>query len=126
RNRRTCAQRKTVGYSCIVRLQAARHSAFVMCVAASKKPMQSARLLPPPPGALGADSLGLPDDAPGDSARPLAPVDPPVANCVGSCGESGAMACGWGATEGSDDAALVEGLGIAGAAGGGVVIVTLG
>jgi len=58
--------------------------------------MQSARDLPPPPGALGADSLGLglPEEEPGESARLLAPVEPPVANCVGSCGESGAIADG--------------------------------
>jgi hypothetical protein len=43
--------------------------------------MQSVRRLPPPPGVLGADSLGL--EEPGDSARvlllPLTGV-PPVAN----------------------------------------------
>jgi hypothetical protein len=50
--------------------------------------MQSTSRLPPPPGVLGADSLGL--DEPGDRARVLT-VDPPVANCVGNCGESGAM-----------------------------------
>jgi hypothetical protein len=50
--------------------------------------MQSTSRLPPPPGVLGAVSLGL--DEPGDRARVLT-VDPPVANCVGSCGESGAM-----------------------------------
>jgi hypothetical protein len=54
--------------------------------------MQSAIDLPPPPGALGADSLGLADEAPGDSAKLLAPVDPPEENCVDSCGESGAIA----------------------------------
>jgi len=53
--------------------------------------MQSASDLPPPPGALGADSLGLgAEEALGDSAR-LGCVTPPVANCVGSCGERGAM-----------------------------------
>src|SRR5438874_7122497 len=61
------AAHRTVGYSCIVRLQATRHSAFVMCVSRSQKPMQSWSDLPPPPGLLGADSLGL---APGDSAKP--------------------------------------------------------
>jgi hypothetical protein len=50
--------------------------------------MQSTSRLPPPPGVLGAVSLGL--DEPGERARVLT-VDPPVANCVGSCGESGAM-----------------------------------
>ena len=52
---------RTLGYSFMVRRQAARHWALVMCVAASQKPMQSASDLPPPPGALGADSLGLGD-----------------------------------------------------------------
>ena len=55
-----------------------------MCVAAYQKPMQSARDLPPPPGALGACSLGLLDAEPGDNARLLVPVEPPVENCVGS------------------------------------------
>ena len=66
----------------------ARHSRLLMCVADSQKPMQSTSRLPPPPGVLGAVSLGL--DEPGERARVLT-VDPPVANCVGSCGESGAM-----------------------------------
>ena len=43
----------------MVRRQAAFHSALVMCVARSQKPMQSCKVLPPPPGGLGADSLGL-------------------------------------------------------------------
>jgi hypothetical protein len=42
-----------------VRLHAARHSAFVMWVSRSQKFMQSARVLPPPPGALAVASLGL-------------------------------------------------------------------
>jgi hypothetical protein len=71
-----------------VRKHDARHSRLLICVADSQKPMQSTSRLPPPPGVLGADSLGL--DEPGDKARVLT-VDPPVANCVGSCGESGAM-----------------------------------
>ena len=61
----------TSGNSCIERLQAARHSTLLMCVAASQKPMQSASALPPPPGLLGADWLGLPlpDEVPGERAR---------------------------------------------------------
>ena len=51
--------------------------------------MQSARDLPPPPGELGADSLGL-GETPGDSAM-FGCTTPPVANWVGSCGDSGAM-----------------------------------
>jgi hypothetical protein len=56
-----------------------------MCVAGSQKPMQSFKVSPPPPGAL-----GLSEEEPGDSARLLWPL-PPVENCVGSCGESGAI-----------------------------------
>ena len=75
----------------MVRTQAAFHSALLMCVSRSQNPMQSASDLPPPPGALGADSLGLAEEeAPGDSAM-LGCVTPPVANCVGSWGERGAM-----------------------------------
>ena len=44
----------------MVRAQAAFHSALLMCVSRSQNPMQSASDLPPPPGALGADSLGWP------------------------------------------------------------------
>ena len=72
----------------MVRRQAAFHSALVMWVAASQKPMQSLKVLPPPPGALGADWLELPEDEPGDRAKLLWAV-PPVANWVGSCGERG-------------------------------------
>jgi hypothetical protein len=88
----------------MVRAQAAFHSALLMCVSRSQKPMQSASDLPPPPGALGADSLGLAaEEVPGDSAR-LGCATPPVANCVCSCGERGAM----GASSGSG-AAIAEG-----------------
>jgi hypothetical protein len=112
----------------MVRLQATRHSAFVMCVAGSQKLMQSSKVLPPPPGALGADWLGLPEDAPGDRAMLLAPVpvEPPVENCVGSCGEFGAIAGALGKVAGSVDDGPVEGLGVAGAAGGPVVMTPLG
>ena len=83
-------QRMTSGNSCMVRRHAAFHSTLLMCVARSQKPMQACKDLPPPPGALGANSLGLPDDEPGDRARELV-VEPPVANCSGSCGDSGAI-----------------------------------
>src|SRR5262245_6300553 len=70
-----------------------------MCVAGSQKSMQACSVLPPPPGALGAVSLG----EPGESARLLFVV-PPVANSVGSWGESGAMAgacaAGWAICDG--------------------------
>src|SRR5215472_3106290 len=90
----------------MVRLQACRHSAFVMWVAFSQKPMHASRVLPPPPGALVACSLGLPGELPGDSARlpPGAPL--PVLNCVCCWGDNGAIAgacgagdrnCDWGA-----------------------------
>jgi hypothetical protein len=59
----------TVGYSSIVRTQADFHSALLICVARSQNPMQSASDLPPPPGVLGADPLGLvKEEASGDSA----------------------------------------------------------
>jgi hypothetical protein len=80
----------TSGNSFIERLQAARHSTLVMCVAASQKPMQSASVLPPPPGALGADSLGLLlPEFPGERARLGAPP-PPVANWLGKGSAMGA------------------------------------
>jgi hypothetical protein len=65
-------------------LAGARHSTLLMCVAASQKPMQSASDLPPPPGLLGADSLGLPlpDEVPGERAG-LGEPPPPVANWLG-------------------------------------------
>ena len=78
----------TSGNSCIERLQAARHSGFVMCVPASQKPMQSASALPPPPGLLGVVSLVLPDEAPGERAR-LGEEPPPVANWLGNGSDMG-------------------------------------
>jgi hypothetical protein len=80
--------------------------------------MQSASVLPPPPGALGADSLGLPDAVLGDSAR-LGWVTPPVANCVGSCGESG----GIGASSGMGAAIADGGVVASGGGGDGEVLV---
>jgi hypothetical protein len=59
----------TLGSSSILRTQAAFHSALLICVARSQNPMQSASDLPPPPGVLGADPLGLvKEEASGDSA----------------------------------------------------------
>ena len=79
------------GNSCIERLQAARHSTLLMCVAASQKPMQSASDLPPPPGLLGADWLGLPfpDEVSGERARLGEPPPPPVANWLGKGSDNG-------------------------------------
>ena len=82
----------TSGNSFIERLQAARHSTLVMCVAASQKPMQSASDLPPPPGLLGADWLGLPlpDEVSGERASEEPPEEPPpVANWLGKGSDIG-------------------------------------
>jgi hypothetical protein len=81
----------TSGNSFIARLQAARHSTLLMCVAASQKPMQSASDLPPPPGLLGADSLGLlPDEVPGERASDEPPEEPPpVAKLLGKGSDIG-------------------------------------
>jgi hypothetical protein len=81
----------TSGNSAIERLQAARHSGFVMWVAASQKPMQSLSDLPPPPGLLGADWLGLEGDVAGESAR-FGEDPPPVANWVGNGSDIGESA----------------------------------
>jgi hypothetical protein len=83
----------TSGNWAIERLQAARHSGFVMWVAASQKPMQSLSDLPPPPGVLGAVSLGLEEEVAGESAR-FGDDPPPVANWVGNAGSAGSGAGG--------------------------------
>jgi hypothetical protein len=103
----------TSGNSAIERLQAARHSGFVMWVAASQKPMQSWSDLPPPPGVLGAVSLGLEEEVAGESAR-FGEDPPPVANWVGNGSDMG-------------DSAGSAGSGVAGAPGPvtGVVVGTL-
>src|SRR5262249_24132420 len=101
----------------MVRLHASRHSNFVICVAFSQKPRHAASVLPPPPGALGVCSLGLPCVLPGDRARLPGAVPPPVANCEGSCGDSGAIAGAWGTGAPSCEAGA-EVLGDAGLAGG--------
>jgi len=51
--------------------------------------MQSSSVFPPPPGLLGADSLGLADPLPPEGFDPC--TAPPVENWLGSCGESGVM-----------------------------------
>jgi hypothetical protein len=96
-----------------VRWHAAFHSDFDICVAGSQKPIQSASVLPPPPGALGAASLGLP----GDNAKlppPCFGVPPLEEMTGGTGGERGATLGTWGAGVPSAGA----GVG-AGAAGGG-------
>jgi hypothetical protein len=81
----------TSGNSAIERLQAARHSDLLICVPASQKPIQAASDRPPPPGLLGADSLGLPEAVAGDRAR-LGDEPPPVANWVCSGSDMGESA----------------------------------
>src|SRR5262245_26404603 len=94
-----------------VRLHAALHSCFVMWVVGSQKPMQSFKVLPPPPAALGAASLRLP----GDKANVLCRGSPPPAGVLGDCcGDRGAMPgiCGAGvpiADEGGGAAVLGAG-----------------
>src|SRR5215468_3059974 len=61
-----------------------------MCVARSQKPMQSWRVLPPPPAVLCADWLGL-SLGPVGVGRLSALTEPPVAGVVESCGDSGAI-----------------------------------
>ena len=107
----------------MVRWQAARHSGLLMCVALSQKPMQSASDLPPPPGALGADSLGL-AELPGERARLLCAGTPPPEICVDSCGDSGAMAGAWAAGGWSVAGPPVE-VEAAGGGAGGVVVSTV-
>jgi hypothetical protein len=82
--------------------------------------MQSASDLPPPPGALGADSLGLAEEeVPGDSAR-FGCTTPPLENCVGSCGGSGAT----GASSGIGCAIADGGVTLSGGAGGGAMVMS--
>jgi hypothetical protein len=67
-----------------------------MCVAESQNPIQSLKVLPPPPGVLCADSLGL-VLAPGE--RPRVPaLEPPPPEATGGwvCGDSGETCCCWG------------------------------
>jgi hypothetical protein len=69
-------------------LHAALHSCFVMCVVGSQNAMQSFKVLPPPPAALGAASLRLP----GVSANVLCLGRPPLEGVLGDCcGDRGAM-----------------------------------
>jgi hypothetical protein len=82
----------TSGYALIDRLQAARHSTLLMCVAASQKAMQSASVLPPPPGLRGADWLGLPlpEEASGERASEGPPEEPAaVPNWLGKGSDIG-------------------------------------
>jgi hypothetical protein len=84
-----------------------------MCVAASQKPIQSASALPPPPGLLGADSLGL---LPGESAR-FGEEPPPVANWLGKGSD---MDDSGGAVDPGCAVVGAAGVGVAGTPAGGV------
>src|SRR5262245_22941921 len=61
-----------------------------MCVPRSQKPMQSWRVLPPPPAVLCADWLGLSLGPVGVGRRSPLTV-PPVRGVVATCGGSGAI-----------------------------------
>src|SRR5262249_48183217 len=61
-----------------------------MCVPRSQKPMQSWRVLPPPPAVLCADWLGL-SLGPGGGGRRAGLIEPPVRGVVATCGGSGAI-----------------------------------
>jgi hypothetical protein len=95
-----------------VRVQAARHSTLLICVPRSQKPMQACRVSPPPPGTLGADSLGLALAAAADAVRSVR-AGPPLDSIVwagggdngataGVCGAGVAMADGGNAAVGMD------------------------
>jgi hypothetical protein len=60
-----------------------------MCDSRSQNLTQSSKVLPPPPGALGAASLGLVLE--GDDEGTLVVMLPPVSGVVVICGESGAI-----------------------------------
>ena len=74
----------------MLRTHAAFHSAFVMCVPRSQKPMQACSVSPPPPGVLGADSLGLVLEAADDAVRSVR-AGPPLDSmtCPGPADKGG-------------------------------------
>ena len=79
-----------------------------MWVAESQNPMQSLNVLPPPPGVLCADSLGL---VPGDSPSvPDLALPPPDAIGGGSWGDSGETCCCWGAACPSPGVGVADGV----------------
>jgi hypothetical protein len=102
-------------------MRADLHSAFVMCVALSQYPMQSCKLLPPPPAVLDADSLGLLLEGVGEAAASGRPEPPAVKVVVVTAGDSGARACSWDAGAPIADA----GVGGGGLAGAGSVVMVL-
>lgn len=106
-----------------VRVQAERHSTLLMCVPLSQNPMHAASVSPPPPGALGADSLGLGPDVADVVEEDVVDVTvpPPLESMIwAGVGDSGAMAAssGIGAAmaEGGRALAVVEELCTAAAA----------
>lgn len=79
------------------RAQALFHSAFVMCVSRSQYPIQSSRLLPPPPAVLGAASVGLALEEAGEDIESDLAVPPVARVVVVTAGDSGARDCNCGA-----------------------------
>jgi hypothetical protein len=79
-----------------VRVQAERHSAFVMWVPLSQNPMQASMVSPPPPAVLGEDSLGLVLVAVGEVTVSVRAVPPLEAIVEAGGGDSGATAVVWG------------------------------
>ena len=65
-----------------VRVQAARHSTLLIWVPLSQKPMQACSVSPPPPGVLGADSLGLALGAADDAVRSVLTGPPPLESMI--------------------------------------------
>jgi hypothetical protein len=80
--------------------------------------MQSASDLPPPPGLLGADSLGLEVEVAGDRAR-LGEPPPPVANWVGTGSDMGERAGSAGSGVAGAAGPVAAGRGAAGVGGAG-------
>ena len=71
---------KSIRFS--VRVQATRHSTLLIWVPLSQKPMQACSVSPPPPGVLGADSLGLALEAADDAVRSVLTGPPPLESMI--------------------------------------------
>ena len=106
------SSRETSSRRCIDLVQAAFHSALVMCVAASQNCMQSESVRPPPPAILGVASLGLVLAGLAESTR-AAPPAVKIGKVAGA--ESGAVTCTWSA--GAAIAGVGAAAGVLGAAG---------
>ena len=109
---RVPSSRETSSSRCIDLVQAAFHSALLMCVAASQKLMQSAIERPPPPAILGVASLGLVLAGLDESTRT---VPPAVKIVVVAGAESGATTGTW--LAGAEIAGVGAAAGALGAAG---------